>query len=222
MVILKDCSGVYVGLPPNFLSNASDCVTHMHGSLLSPAEECNALAEHARKLFDGTVHQYPALQPLPNEIFAPGAWSWALSKIRSQKAVPRNEPTVQAWKDGNHQAASTLASIAQKALCGPNPELLIEWSTVQLAWLPKPNKSPTTPANLRSIGLLPTASKALLLILRREVTPYIRAGLVEVPQYAYRRQASTHDALLRASPPLRRGSGPTGATSERSYQQNFG
>ena len=170
-----------------------------HGSLLSPAEECHALAEHAKQLFHGDTQQYPALMPLPAELFTSQAWLWALSKIRSHKAVPRNEPAVQSWKDSANAAAYELESISRQALCGPHPVLLIEWCTVQLAWLPKPNKSPTTPANLRSIGLLSTDSKAFLLLLRREVMPYIRAGLIDIPQYAYRPQAGTLDALLRTS-----------------------
>ncbi|CAE7880876.1 HCN2, partial [Symbiodinium necroappetens] len=96
--------------------------------------------------------------------------------------------------DNIAMAASSLAWVSQQALCQDSPALPHEWSIVQLAWLPKPNKTPTCPEHLRSIGLLSADSKGFLLILRREITPFIREALTDVPQYAYRPQPGTLDA----------------------------
>ena len=169
------------------------------GCLMSPAEECQALAKHASSLFSGTAFACPDLLPLPAELFTVESWTWALSQLKSGKAVPRREPAVQEWKDNREAAATTLASVSQQALCCEKPSLPQEWCAVQLAWLPKPSKSPTCPANLRSIGLLPADSKGFLLILRRAIHPYVQQALIDTPQYAYRPQAGTMDALLRSS-----------------------
>ncbi|CAE7557903.1 unnamed protein product [Symbiodinium sp. CCMP2592] len=70
---------------------------------------------------------------------------------------------------------------------------------VQLAWLPKPGKSTAIPANLRTIGLMGCDSKAWLYILKKHANPFVQTALRDIPQYAYRVQASTSDPLLRAS-----------------------
>ena len=169
------------------------------GSLMSPAEECQALAKHATNLFSGKEFECPDLLPLPARLFTAESWAWALSQLKSGKAVPRHEPAVQAWKDNRDAMAAALATVSQQALCCDKPSLPQEWCTVQLAWLPKPSKSPTCPANLRSIGLLPADSKGFLLILRRAIHPFVQQALIDTPQYAYRPQAGTMDALLRSS-----------------------
>ena len=76
----------------------------------------------------------------------------------------------------------------------------IQWTHVQLAWVPKPNnRSPTSNANLRTIGLMGADTKAFLQILKHHADFYVQRALRDVPQYAYRSKASTADALLRAS-----------------------
>ena len=169
------------------------------GLLMSPAEECLALSLHAKTLFTGDVFDCPEMLPLPLHMFTKESWIWALSQLRCHKAVPQHEPAVQTWKDHLEMTASTLARVSQQALCIDSPALPSEWSVVQLAWLPKPTRTPTCPEHLRSIGLLSADSKGFLLILRREITPFIREALIDVPQYAYRPQAGTLDALLRSS-----------------------
>ncbi|OLQ13651.1 Retrovirus-related Pol polyprotein from type-2 retrotransposable element R2DM [Symbiodinium microadriaticum] len=169
------------------------------GFLMSPAEECRALSRHAAKLFTGTAFACPEMLPLPVHMYSVESWTWALSQLTSHKAVPRHEPAVKTWKDNITMSASALARVSQQALCQSNPVLPHEWRVVQLAWLPKPNKTPTCPEHLRSIGLLSADRKGFLLILRWEITPFVRAALADVPQYAYRPQAGTLDALLRSS-----------------------
>ena len=46
---------------------------------------------------------------------------------------------------------------------------------------------------------MPVDAKAFLMILKQEVEPYISQAVRDCPQYAYRPQAGTADALLRAS-----------------------
>ena len=70
---------------------------------------------------------------------------------------------------------------------------------VQLAWLPKPNKTPSVPKNLRSIALMAADTKLFMTVIKNLLLPQINQHFSEIPQFAYRQQAGTHDALLRGS-----------------------
>ncbi|CAE7359427.1 unnamed protein product [Symbiodinium microadriaticum] len=97
------------------------------------------------------------------------------------------------------EVAEKLSQVAIDALCCSDPKVPIEWSTVQLAWLAKAGKTPSRPQNLRSIGLMSVDSKAFLIVLRSALAPYVEQAMHDHPQYAYRKGASTADALMRAA-----------------------
>ena len=69
---------------------------------------------------------------------------------------------------------------------------------VQLAWLPKPGKAPSTPGNLRTVGLMGADTKALMVLLKEYASPFIMRALTSTPQFAYRQGVSTIDAIARA------------------------
>ncbi|CAE7852282.1 unnamed protein product, partial [Symbiodinium necroappetens] len=100
---------------------------------------------------------------------------------------------------GMLQVAPILQQVAVNTVCSSTPCIPAGWSQVQLAWLPKPGKSTANPANLRTIGLMGGDTKAWLCILKKHANPFVQQALQDVPQYAYRAQASTADPLLRAS-----------------------
>ena len=169
---------------------------------MHPREECAMLAAYAEQLFTAKrVHHIAQVQlePLDPAIFEESRWDYALRSLRSGKAVPWHNPSVQQWKDCSASASVCLSAIARESLCCETPKIPQEWSEVQLAWLAKAGKSPTRPQNLRSIGLLPADAKAFLIVLRDEIAPYVEHCLHSCPQYAYRKGTSTADALLRAA-----------------------
>ena len=173
-----------------------------HGSLMHPRRECGVLSEYAANLFKARRTQDlidPPLAPLDPALFAPRAWKSAIMSLRSGKAVPSGGPPIDAWKQAADRAAEMLSDIAVKALCSREPKLPQRWCHMQFAWLPKVGKTPSEPANLRSIGLMAADTKSFLIILREAVKPYVLRAMIDVPQYAYRPGASTTDALLRAS-----------------------
>ena len=172
------------------------------GNVMHPGAECKMLADYAGDLFKARRTEdlcSPALQPLPVELFRPEAWMAAFAKLRSGKAVPNGEPTVQAWKDSDYKLACRLSSVACESVCAAQPYAPEDWTWVQLAWLAKAGKTPNSPSSLRSIGLMPADSKAFLHILREAISPRVLDALSSTPQYAYRPGTSTSDALLRAS-----------------------
>ncbi|CAE7194789.1 Pol [Symbiodinium sp. CCMP2592] len=172
------------------------------GGLMHPREECKLLAEYATTLFKAKRDcdkLQVALQALDPQMFSPAAWIRALKSLKTGKAVPAQEPSIKCWQDCRAEVAVQLSHIATKALCGDHPSVPADWTDMQMAWLAKAGKSPSTPENLRTIGLMPADTKAFLIVLRNEAAPYITAALKPFPQYAYRPGASTADALLRAS-----------------------
>eukprot|EP00439_Symbiodinium_sp_Y106_P018664 s8592_g2.t1 len=169
------------------------------GDLIAPHEECAVLAKYARKLFAGRVFALPPLQPLPIEWFTPEAWRVSLGKLASRKAVLDDCASIDGWKQFSAEASTFLHEVSKVTISHPDPSLPPDWSKVQIAWLPKPSKSTASPENLRTIGLMGADTKAFIQILKQHAGSYVQRALQAVPQYAYRQQASTLDALLRAS-----------------------
>ena len=82
-------------------------------------------------------------------------------------------------------------------LCSSSPVIPSLWTRVQLAWLPKPGKTPSCPEHLHTIGLMGVDTKAFMILLKSEEHPYIMTMLQHTPQFAYRSGVSTLDAILR-------------------------
>ena len=70
------------------------------------------------------------------------------------KAVPKFSASVLSWKTHAEELSPTLQQIAHSTLCSTKPFIPDFWTRVQSAWLPKPGRAPTSPAQLRSIGLM--------------------------------------------------------------------
>ena len=169
------------------------------GELLEPSQELVHLADYARKLFMGGEFVPLDLEPLPPEWFTAEAWSRALAKQRSHKAVPRGSASVVSWKAASAVVAEPLSNIATQNLCNEPVSLPDPWLKAQLIWIAKPNKPPIKPENLRSLGLMTPDTKAFLCILKERADPYVQARMSQYPQYAYRQGTSTYDPILRAS-----------------------
>ena len=175
------------------------CMRSEQGHLMNNAAECDALAAYAKALFDDVPFEPPELLPLPSEWFTSEAWQQSLKQLNSHKAVPKFSASVQCWKTYATELTPTLQKIAHDTVCSAQPYIPDFWTRVQLAWLPKPGKAPSSPAQLRSIGLMGPDTKAFLMILKRQANPWVQQALATVPQYAYRQLASTMDPILRST-----------------------
>ena len=169
------------------------------GNLISPEQECLGLKKYAQGSFTGPAFAPAEWEPLPSEWFAVDQWQWGFKQLVNHKAVPKDEASIVAWKQTAEQVSPILQQIASDTICSLTPRIPDHWAKVQLAWIPKPNKSPTSPANLRTIGLMGADTKAFLQILKHHADYYVQRELRGTPQYACRAKASTADALLRAS-----------------------
>ncbi|CAE7216578.1 unnamed protein product, partial [Symbiodinium necroappetens] len=169
------------------------------GNLMCGADECKALADYARELFMAPECPRMALLRIPADELRLERWQRAASKLKAEKAAPNGTPPLRNWSQNRELIIPVLHQIAVRSLCRENPVVPPEWTEVQLAWLAKPRKCPSTPANLRTVGLMAGDTKIFMSVLKEAVNEKIMEGLWDVPQFAYRRLSSTIDALLRGS-----------------------
>ena len=168
------------------------------GTMLTRAQEGELLHQYAVALFAGKPHDLPPLLPLPEDLMDSQAWKWALHKIKKDKAVPTDMAQIATWQAWSSMASERLAEISKATLCSANPYIPELWLGAQIVWLPKPGKTPSTPGNLRTVGLMGADTKALMVLLKTQAAPYSMNALESTPQFAYRQGVSTLDAITRA------------------------
>ena len=120
---------------------------------LSNKQECDVLAKYAADLFDDVDFPLPPLLPLSPDMFSTDHWRRALEKQKPHKAVPYGDVAVHTLCS-SEMLAEGLSRVAREALCQAQPEVPKEWAVVQLAWLLKPGRAPTSPGSLHTIGLI--------------------------------------------------------------------
>ena len=175
---------------------------HLRGSkgeLLEPSQECRMLAEYATTLFTGAGFGAELTEPLPIEWFTKEAWVKSLRSLKSGKAVPRDAASIRSWKEHAEDVSEALCSIAANSVSSARPHIPKGWCAAQLVWIPKPQKTPSRPQNLRSLGLMSADTKAFLHILKNHGNGFVQERLLRYPQFAYRQGTSTVDPILRAS-----------------------
>ena len=168
------------------------------GQLVGHGAECDLLATYAAELFSGNSERVQFRHPLPSHWFSAEEWRWAIGQLRSGRAVPSGQPLVQVWKAHTDTVAQRLSQISVASLCSSSPFVPLQWCDVELAWLPKPRKSPVTPKSLRSVGLTAADTKSFLVLLKKHSTAPILESLWSTPQFAYRPHVDTYNAILRA------------------------
>ena len=169
------------------------------GNLMNGLEECKVLAAYARELFMAANSPRLPLLRIPAEILDIQRWHLAASKLKAEKAAPNATPPLRNWKQHSTRIVPILHAQAVHHLCRDTPQIPGEWTEVQLAWLAKPGKCPSKPSNLRTVGLMAGDTKMFMTVLKEAVQAEITKGLWDIPQFAYRKLASTTDALLRGS-----------------------
>ena len=129
-------------------------------------------------------------------MLSPAKWRNALQKLKPNKSVPRGEAQIATWKVNIDERAEQLSELRRRFLCSRTPWIPSLWRRVQLAWLPKPSKTPCCPSHLRTVGLM---AGALMILLKQAVQEVVQQSLEPMPQFAHRASSSTIDAILRVS-----------------------
>ena len=115
-----------------------------------------------------------------------------------KKALPKEQAPAIYWRIHPEPIADALYEDFARRF-GPGPiHMPKEWHQAFIALLPKPQKPPTTPGNLRPISVLPAVSKLLARIAAQRLRPLLEDAMKAQPQYAYLISRQTTDALDRA------------------------
>ena len=167
------------------------------GMLLGSAEEIKILQDYFEELYQSfAAPQSDWRLTVPFQVTTEEA-AEALHHTSGRKALPHGQVPAVLWKTAEPLLAETISRDLNAAL-QPGPICLPDdWNCAYLALLPKPNKPPCQPANLRPISILPMLPKLLARIAASRLKPCLLAALQEVPQFAYMMGRQVNDALDR-------------------------
>ena len=169
------------------------------GQLLTKIQEGKQLLDHVRDIFAGSTEGIPELVRVSEDIFSARNWELALGEVKARKAVPKGEAQMEAWKLDISENARSLSELSIRFLCSDKPWVPTLWCRIQIAWLPKPKKTPCCPSHLRTVGLMSGDSKSFMVLLKNAAHRVVQQSLQSFPQFAYRSGASTLDAILRVT-----------------------
>ena len=169
------------------------------GRILTPAEECQALAEYWSKIYSGTAlasYQWWIRQPLDltrQELLH------ALLALKIRKAVAPGMAPACAWRALAPEMSQYLCDLLSHRWSTGNLVIPQHWTDSVLHFLTKPGKPAKQVQDLRPIALQSAAAKTVTSVLRDRIKPYCQAALLMVPQYAYVAQRSTIEAIARVA-----------------------
>ena len=176
------------------------------GYLMAAEEELKLMQNHAKAVFQQHDRLRFEVCSLPT-LSAP-LLSKHISSIRPHKAVPQNSASAAAWKLCSDSASERLAAYcndqARKAEHSSLDRAVIlsaqlTLKDTDLCFIPKPNKPPTKPSNLRPLGIIRPDGKGLAGACRDLLAPYTSSYLRSVLQFAYQPHRGLSDALSRVS-----------------------
>ena len=179
-------------------------LVNQDGYLMAAEEELQLMTDHAKAVFqrhdrlDVLVNTLPHLQ-------AP-ALAKHIGSIRPHKAVPEGSASAAAWKlcsastgDVLQQYCQAQSLKAEHCSVDSSVTLSAPLKDTDLCFIPKPNKPPNKPTNLRPLGIMRPDGKGLAGACRDLLAPYTSSYLKPVPQFAYQPRRGLSDALSRVS-----------------------
>ena len=162
-------------------------IRNQRGGVATPAEELAILKQYVTTKWDGPTILAQPYQPPPGIPFSVSELELALGQIPGNKAVAFPYAPGLAWK----AHASTLAQFVYQALENwwgvfP-PHIPQDWKDGWLILIPKPNKAPTAPKQLRPLAMQHPIGKCILGLITKiaqsstfaELTSWPSLGLFE-------------------------------------------
>ena len=171
-------------------------IRNQRGGVATPAEELAILKQYVTTKWDGPTILAQPYQPPPGIPFSVSELELALGQIPGNKAVAFPYAPGLAWK----AHASTLAQFVYQALENwwgvfP-PHIPQDWKDGWLILIPKPNKAPTAPKQLRPLAMQHPIGKCILGLITKIAQSSTFAELTSWPLWAYLSGRSTLDALV--------------------------
>ena len=115
--------------------------------------------------------------------------------LSPRKALPKGQAPAEFWRTCRQSIIDVLYRDFQHRFSNGRLFIPSAWHKAYLALLPKPQKPPTTPRNLRPISLLPAEAKIIARIAAQRLSPYLDQALQSSPQLAYAQGRQTYNAL---------------------------
>ena len=171
-------------------------IRNQRGGVATPAEELAILKQYVTSKWEGPLDLPRPLLTAPGIPFSVAELEHAISLIPGNKAVALPYAPGIAWK----AHASTFAMYVYQALetwwhVYP-PHVPQDWKDGWLILIPKPNKAPTSPKQLRPLAMQHPIGKCILGLITQKAQATTFVELSSWPLWAYMRGRSTLDALL--------------------------
>ena len=174
---------------------------HSDGRLSSPREQFEILCTYVQQTWRRPSGQQtqPLLRPLSEMPFSEQDLAEDLRRLNPLKAMaPPFTPAI-AWATHADQLARLIYPLLETWWLQDKVYIPHLWKCGWLTFVPKPQKSPTKPANLRPLALAEPVGKCVLGVISGKLMKMLLPELVPWPQYAYLRGRSALDALCRVT-----------------------
>ena len=169
------------------------------GHLMSPTQELQALQEYFTELYQSASVAFADWRLVEPMNITNEEVSNALAQVSGRKALPPGQAPASLWKATAPILTPYIADTFNKILQPGTLHVPEDWHRSQLTLIPKPNKPPSAPSNLRPISVLPMWSNLLAKIAADRLRPFLLTALQDVPQFAYLAGRQVADALDRVA-----------------------
>ena len=123
----------------------------------------------------------------------------AIRKLKWNKAVAAPFATGEAFGPFADSVARKLFELLRRWWGQDDPFLPSSWKDSWMVWLPKPEKSPGHPNDLRPLALQAPLGKSIMTLIAQALRTFAFNQLCAWPQWAYVQGRGTGDALARVS-----------------------
>ncbi len=166
------------------------------GHFLTPVEETAAYCHFVQTTWAGEPLQLDnrAISAMP---FTLTELQYELARLPALKSVaPLYAPAVM-WKAQAEPLAQLLYPMLQRWWLTQPAYIPTEWKDGWTCFIPKPGKSCTSLANLRTLALQAPLGKMVIKLIARKARVQSMSTLCAIPQFAYLPNRGTMQALLR-------------------------
>ena len=168
----------------------------IHQGLLGPQQSLQVIKDYFSQLYQTPQRQpnrtFIITEPLNIEN---AEIEEAIASLSQRKALPKGHAPAVLWKTCSTDIIPVLSRDFLQRFQPGVIELPINWNRAFVTLLPKPQKPPNCPANLRPICLLPAVSKLLARICAQHIRPLLETATRQQPQHAYLEGRQSLDAL---------------------------
>ena len=169
------------------------------GSLMTVSEERSMLVAFVRSTWTGDPIPTSACTTPPGVPFTISELCEALRMIPTGKAVAQPCAPGLIWNSLSEAIAPALYGLLTKWWGTCNPWIPRMWRSGWLQLIPKPNKPPTKPSNLRPLAIQCPLGKAVLGILIKHAAWQTDAEFRRWPIWAFMSLRSTQDPLTKVA-----------------------